>query len=53
MFGGGSLFFLLVIALFPGLAAHNKGETFLKWYCYGVVIWIVAMPHSLILKGNR
>lgn len=40
---------VLVIALFPALAAYNKNEDFLKWYCYGVMIWLVAMPHSLLI----
>jgi hypothetical protein len=51
--GWGGVIILLLIALFPALAASNRGESFINWYCYGVMLWIVAMPHSLLLKDSK
>lgn len=45
-----------IIALFigaiPAMIAKNKGKSFLAWYIYGVLLFIVALPHALIMKSN-
>jgi hypothetical protein len=50
-YGAGYGAFLLVIALIPAKIASSKGEDFAKWYCYSVLLFIVALIHSMIL-GN-
>ncbi len=44
--------FLLVIALLPAWIASEKGRSFVKWYIYGVLLWIIALLHSLLIKGS-
>lgn len=47
----------LVIAFFIGLIpatiAHGKGKNFFGWWFYGFALWIVAFPHSLIMKKDQ
>ena len=38
------------IGLIPAFVASNKGYDFATWWIYGALLWIVAMPHSLMLK---
>lgn len=51
--GWGGIITVLILALFPAVAAYNRGESFINWYCYGVIIWIVAMIHSLLIKSSK
>jgi len=39
-----------VIALLPAYIAHRKGHNFLVWYAYGVVFWLLAVIHVLVLE---
>lgn len=39
-----------IIALIPAFIARSKGRSFLIWYLYGVILWIVALIHSLVIK---
>jgi hypothetical protein len=47
-------FFLLaiLIGLIPAVIARNKGRSFVTWWIYGAAIFIVALPHSLIMGTN-
>lgn len=42
----------VLIGLIPAFIAHNKGRNFVLWWLYGAAIWIVAFPHSLMLKKD-
>jgi hypothetical protein len=44
--------FVLLAALgcITGGIAHHKGHNFLKWWFYGVLLFIVALPCVLIIK---
>jgi len=42
----------LVIGVIPAMVAKNKGRSFFGWYIYGVLLFIVALPHSLIMKSK-
>jgi hypothetical protein len=42
-----------LIGLIPAAIAKKKGYSFVGWWCYGLLIWIVAIPHALLLKTNR
>lgn len=42
-----------LIGLVPALIASGKGYSFLGWWIYGAALFIVALPHSLMLKPNE
>lgn len=48
---------LLVIAaligLLPAYVAQQKGYSFIAWWFYGALLFIVALPHALMLKPNQ
>ena len=42
-----------VIAKRKGLCSNNKGRcTFMVWWVYGTLLFLVALPHSLISKAD-
>jgi hypothetical protein len=48
--------FLIVaalIGLLPAAVAKSKGYDFVLWWLYGAALFIVALPHALLLKPNR
>lgn len=51
------MFFILVLAILLGLVpaaiAQSKGRDFFLWWVYGAAFWIVALPHSLIMKADQ
>ncbi len=50
------MFELLMIAvllgLIPAVIAQRKGESFVVWWIYGALLFIVALPHALLTKAN-
>jgi len=44
--------FLALLALAPAMLASEKGGKPLNWYCYGFMLWIVAIIHAAIIPGN-
>jgi hypothetical protein len=47
------IFFLAVLlGLVPAVIAQGKGRSFGLWWFYGAALFIVALPHSLIMKAN-
>jgi hypothetical protein len=47
--------FIIIIAclgVVTGLIARSKGRSFFGWWLYGAALFIVALPHILIIKGN-
>jgi hypothetical protein len=48
-------FFLLavLIGLLPAYIAQNKGRSFVLWWIYGALIFIIALPHSLLMKADK
>lgn len=42
-----------VISLIPAAIARRKGYSFIGWWCYGLLIWPVAIPHVLLIKPNN
>lgn len=51
-------FWMLVVlnaglALVPALIAREKGHSFLVWYVFGFLLWIVAFPASLLVAPER
>lgn len=42
----------IVIGLIPALIASSKGRSFIGWWIYGTLIFIVAIIHSIIIKPD-
>lgn len=45
------LIIVLIIGLIPAMIASSKGQNFILWYLYGMALWIIALPHALLLKS--
>ena len=43
----------IFIGLIPAFVAQSKGKSFLLWWLYGAAIFIVAMPHALIMRADQ
>jgi hypothetical protein len=41
------------IGLIPAFIARNKGKSFALWWFYGAMLFIVALPHALLIKPNK
>jgi hypothetical protein len=39
-----------LLGLIPASIAKNKGHSFGAWWLYGFLIFIVALPHSIIIR---
>jgi hypothetical protein len=44
------LIFVVLIGLIPAMIARSKGREFVVWWLYGSLIFIVALPHALLLR---
>ena len=51
MSGIGFLILAAIIGLIPANIAQSKGRDFVTWWLYGALLWIVAMPHALMLEA--
>ena len=53
--GSGIILLAIPLGLIPGYIAHSKGRSFLLWWLYGAAIFIVALPHSIVMdhRGDR
>ena len=47
------LILAVLIGLIPATVARNKGYSFGTWWFYGAMLFIVALPHALMLKPNH
>jgi hypothetical protein len=41
-----------LLGLIPAMIARGKGRRFALWWVYGFLLFIVALPHALLLKPN-
>jgi len=39
-----------LLGLIPAMIARGKGRRFALWWVYGFLLFIVALPHALLLK---
>lgn len=46
------LLFAVLLGLIPATIAKNKGKSFALWWVYGGALFIVALPHALIMKRD-
>ncbi len=44
------VFLAAAIGLVPAAIAHAKGESFVAWWIFGTVLFIVALPAALLLE---
>jgi hypothetical protein len=44
------LLICLVIGLLPAAIAHHKGYDFLPYWLYGSALFLIALPHVLMMK---
>lgn len=42
----------ILIGLIPAAIAKGKGRSFGLWWFYGAALFIVALPHALLMKAN-
>ena len=43
----------VLIGLIPAAIAKSKGYSFGAWWFYGAALFIVALPHALIMKPDN
>lgn len=48
-----TLVILAFIGLIPATIAKSKGHPFIVWWLYGVLLFIVALIHSLLLRRDQ
>ena len=42
-----------LLGLIPAMVAQSKGKSFGLWWFYGAALFIIALPHALIMKANN
>ena len=47
------LLIAVLLGLIPASIAKGKGRSFGVWWLYGAALFIVALPHALIMKADR
>lgn len=47
------MFFAVLIGLLPAWIAHRKGRSFLAWWVFGALLFIVALPCSLLVSKDQ
>ncbi len=48
----GILLIAALMGLIPAAIAQSKGHEFVRWWLYGSALFLVALPHSLLLRPN-
>ena len=43
----------ILIGLIPAAIARSKGRGFFRWWIYGTVFFIIALPHILLIKPKQ
>jgi hypothetical protein len=42
----------VVLGIIPAMIAKNKGRSFGVWWLYGAALFIVALPHALLMQTD-
>jgi hypothetical protein len=45
--------FGIILGLIPAMVAQSKGRSFGLWWFYGAMLFIIALPHSLIMSADK
>ena len=48
-----TLFFAMLLGIIPGAIARKKGDSFVAWWLFGTLLFIVALPLVLLLPVKR
>jgi zinc-ribbon domain len=48
----GFLFVVVLIGLIPAKIASDKGRSFVAWWLYGSALFIIALPHALLISPD-
>jgi len=52
--GGMEIYIIAIfIGLIPAAIAQSKGRNFIAWWLYGAALFIIALPHSLLIKADK
>ena len=43
----------IIIGIIPAFIARKKGKNFFLWWFYGTMMFIVALPHALLIKPHN
>jgi len=43
----------ILIGLIPAAIAQSKGKSFIVWWLYGALLFIIALPHALLMKPDQ
>jgi hypothetical protein len=46
------IFLFFCLGLFPAFIAHGKRRPFVLWWLYGTLLFLIALPHALLLNSN-
>lgn len=41
-----------LLGLIPAAIAHSKGRSFIGFWIYGALLFIVALPHALLMPAD-
>ena len=41
---------LLLLGLVPAFVARQKGHSFLLWWVYGAALFLIALPHAMVVR---
>ena len=41
------------LGLIPAMVAQSKGKSFGLWWFYGAMLFIIALPHALIMAADK
>jgi len=41
-----------LLGIIPGMIASNKGRDFAPWWIYGSLLFLIALPHALLLTAT-
>jgi hypothetical protein len=42
----------ILIGLIPAMIAQKKGHSFVEFWVYGTLLFIIALPHALLMSPN-
>lgn len=41
-----------ILGVITGMIASSKGRSFFVWWLYGALIFIIALPHSILIRSD-
>lgn len=43
----------MVLGVIPALIASQKGRSAFRWWVYGALLFVIALPHALLLSSRQ